>query len=80
MDHRSRVWVRRRLRSPAGWELANIPLQAAIWFGLLGFPVTVANSVGFALFTLLLLKEPGTGRPSRGSSRRRAAEGSASVV
>ncbi|MFC4015895.1 hypothetical protein ACFOY2_52400 [Nonomuraea purpurea] len=30
-----------------------------VWFGVLGFPVTAANSVGFALFALLLLEGAG---------------------
>ncbi|MCT2586447.1 hypothetical protein [Actinophytocola gossypii] len=59
MDHRSRTWIRRRLRSLAAWELINIPLQAVIWFGVLDFPVTVANGVGFALFAVLLLEGAG---------------------
>ncbi|SEH02262.1 hypothetical protein SAMN05444920_12549 [Nonomuraea solani] len=40
-------------------ELLNIPLQAVIWFVVAGFPVTVANGVGFALFALLLLQGSG---------------------
>ncbi|MEU5050608.1 hypothetical protein [Streptomyces sp. NPDC021096] len=56
MNQRSRARVRRRLRSLALLELINIPLQAVIWFGELGFPVTVANAAGFALFSLLLLE------------------------
>ncbi|MFE0147910.1 hypothetical protein ACFWY5_12240 [Nonomuraea sp. NPDC059007] len=59
MNHRSRSWIRRRLRSLAWLELLNIPLQAVIWFGVVGFPVTAANSVGFALFTLVLLEGAG---------------------
>ncbi|MFD8526479.1 hypothetical protein ACFV0L_03620 [Streptosporangium canum] len=59
MDHRSRAWAQRRLRSLVWLELLNIPLQAVIWFGMAGFPVTAANSVGFALFTLLLLEGAG---------------------
>jgi hypothetical protein len=59
MAHRSRTWIRRRLRSLLAWELTNIPLQAAIWFGVAGFPVTPANVVGFALFALLLLEGAG---------------------
>ncbi|MER5323898.1 hypothetical protein [Streptosporangium roseum] len=59
MDHRSRAWAQRRLRSLAWLELLNIPLQAVIWFGKVGFPVTAANSVGFALFALLLLEGAG---------------------
>ncbi|WP_346108969.1 hypothetical protein [Nonomuraea maheshkhaliensis] len=59
MHHRPRTWVLRRLRSLTWLELLNIPLQAVIWFGSVGFPVTVANSVGFALFALLLLEGAG---------------------
>ncbi|WP_058043760.1 hypothetical protein [Streptomyces roseifaciens] len=59
MNHRSRVWVQRRLRSLALLELLNIPLQAVIWFGVTGFPVTPANVVGFALFALLLVQGAG---------------------
>jgi hypothetical protein len=46
----------RRLRSLALGELVNIPLQAWLWFGLLGFPATAANLAGFAAFALLLLE------------------------
>ncbi|MFI0714569.1 hypothetical protein ACH4SK_28850 [Streptomyces inhibens] len=56
MNHRSRAWIQRRLRSLAFLELFNIPLQAALWFGKVGFPITPANAVGFALFALLLLQ------------------------
>ncbi|MFD8561244.1 hypothetical protein ACWDOR_39525 [Streptosporangium canum] len=56
MDHRSRPWVQRRLRSLVWLESLNIPLQAVVWFGVVGFPVTAGNSVGFALFALLLLE------------------------
>ncbi|MER5419055.1 hypothetical protein [Streptosporangium roseum] len=59
MDHRSRPWVQRRLRSLVWLELLNIPLQAVVWFGVVGFPVTVGNGVGFALFALLLLEGAG---------------------
>jgi hypothetical protein len=55
MDHRSRSWVRRRLRSLAWLELFNLPLQAVIWFGVVGFPLTAANMVGFAMFAGLLV-------------------------
>ncbi|WP_411109929.1 hypothetical protein [Streptomyces sp. c-19] len=48
--------VRRRLRSLAVGELVNVPLQAAVWFGVVGVPVTAANILGFALVTLLLLE------------------------
>ncbi len=37
-------------------ELVNIPLQAGIWFGMIGFPLTWANLAGFALFSLLLIQ------------------------
>ena len=56
MQHRSRAWVRRRLRSLAVLELLNIPLQLAIWFGAIGLPTTTVNLVGFALFAFLLLQ------------------------
>ncbi|MEQ4725683.1 hypothetical protein [Nonomuraea sp. B19D2] len=59
MDHRSRAWAERRLRSLAWLELLNIPLQAVVWFGVVGFPVTAGNSVGFTLFALLLLEGAG---------------------
>ncbi|MEV4185165.1 hypothetical protein AB0J28_27455 [Streptosporangium canum] len=59
MDHRSRPWVQRRLRSLVWLESLNIPLQAVVWFGVVGFPVTAGNSVGFALFALLLLEGAG---------------------
>lgn len=35
-------------------ELVNIPLQAAVWFGSIGFPVSAANAVGFGMFAFLL--------------------------
>ncbi|MQA82308.1 MAG: hypothetical protein GEV10_28245 [Streptosporangiales bacterium] len=56
MDHRSRSWIGRRLRSLALLELLNIPLQAVIWFAVVDLPVTVPNAVGFALFAFLLLQ------------------------
>jgi hypothetical protein len=37
-------------------EAANIPLQAVIWFGVLGLPASAVNAVGFGLFTLLLIE------------------------
>ncbi|MFI6515288.1 hypothetical protein ACIBF1_06955 [Spirillospora sp. NPDC050679] len=40
-------------------ELLNVPLQAVIWFGLGGVPVTAVNVVGFTLFALLLLEGAG---------------------
>jgi hypothetical protein len=54
MDHRSRAWVRRRLRSLAWLELFNVPLQGAVWFGVVGLPMTAPNMMGFALFAVLL--------------------------
>lgn len=48
--------VRRRLRSLALLELFNIPLQAAIWFGVLGLPLSSANLAGYAAFALLLVQ------------------------
>ncbi len=48
--------VRRRLRSLAIGELVNVPLQTAVWFGVVGVPTTAANLFGFALVTLLLLE------------------------
>ncbi len=56
MHPRSRAWVRRRLRSLALWELANIPLQFVIWFSLIDLPVTAPNLIGFALFAILLVQ------------------------
>ena len=56
MSHRSRSWVRRRLRSLALLELFNVPFQAAVWFGMVGLPVTAANAVGFGLCAFLLLE------------------------
>ncbi|MEV7230068.1 hypothetical protein AB0M79_24085 [Polymorphospora sp. NPDC051019] len=49
-----RAAIERRLRSLAVFEAANIPLQAVIWFGVLGLPGSAANLAGFALFVLLL--------------------------
>ncbi|MCH7232255.1 hypothetical protein L0U85_15535 [Glycomyces sp. L485] len=48
--------VRRRLRSLASLELINIPLQAAVWFGLLRLPPSAANLAGFCAFALLLVQ------------------------
>ena len=48
--------VRRRLRSLAVMELLNVALQAGLWFGLVGLPVTVANLIGYGLFAVLLLE------------------------
>lgn len=59
MGPRSARAVRRRIRSLAILELFNIPFQAVVWFGAIGFPVTVANAVGFGLFALLLLEGAG---------------------
>jgi heme A synthase len=58
--------IRRRLRSLALLELANIPLQAFIWFGLVGFPVTPTNIMGFSLFALLLWWGLRIGPPNSG--------------
>jgi hypothetical protein len=46
--------VRRRLRSLAALELVNIPLQATVWFGMLGLPLSPSNVVGFAAFAMML--------------------------
>ncbi|MET7419947.1 hypothetical protein [Dactylosporangium sp. NPDC005555] len=51
--------VTRRLRSLATLELVNVPLQAGVWFGLIGLPATAANLAGFALFALLLVEGAG---------------------
>ncbi|NRQ38634.1 hypothetical protein HII36_43450 [Nonomuraea sp. NN258] len=59
MRHHSRSWIKQRLRLLASLELFNIPLQAAIWFGMIGLPVSVANALGFALFALLLVEGAG---------------------
>ncbi|MGN9786012.1 hypothetical protein ACTMTF_31610 [Nonomuraea sp. ZG12] len=48
--------LRRRLRSLAVLEVANIPLQAFAWFGAIGFPATGANLTGFALFVIILIQ------------------------
>jgi hypothetical protein len=37
-------------------EVANIPLQAFIWFGVIGLPATWPSLTGFALFSLLLIQ------------------------
>lgn len=55
----NRSALRRRLRSLLILEIVNIPLQAWIWFSLIGLPVTPAGLVGFALFSLLLLQGAG---------------------
>ncbi|WP_211349263.1 hypothetical protein [Micromonospora pisi] len=51
--------VRRRLRSLATGELANIPLHPLIWIGVIGVPVTLGNVAGYLLFALLLLEGAG---------------------
>ena len=51
--------VRRRLLSLATMEIINIPLQAGLWFGMVGLPITVPNLVGFGLFALLLVEGAG---------------------
>ncbi|TMR37983.1 hypothetical protein ETD96_17290 [Actinomadura geliboluensis] len=33
----------------------NLPLQAAVWFGVIGLPMTATNLTGFAMFAALLL-------------------------
>lgn len=55
-DRRSRSGIRRRLTGLALMELANIPLQAAIWFAVIGLPMTAGNLLGFALCAVLLLE------------------------
>lgn len=50
----SRTRALRRLRSLAVGEALNIPLQAAIWFGWIGLPVSAANAAGYGAFALLL--------------------------
>lgn len=44
----------RRLRSLAVGEALNIPLQALIWFGWVGLPLSAPNAAGYAVFALLL--------------------------
>ncbi len=56
MPAATRSLIDRRLRSLAVLELVNIPLQAVVWFGVLGLPVTATSAVGFALFALLLIE------------------------
>jgi hypothetical protein len=82
VNHRSRSWIRQRLRSLACLELLNIPLQAVIWFGVVGFPVTAANIVGFALFALVLLEGAGYwfAKLRRLASRRRSLPGAGAFV
>ncbi|MFI0453506.1 hypothetical protein [Actinomadura sp. 6N118] len=55
MNDRFRSRIRRRLRSLAWLELLNVPLQAVVWFGVVGLPMTAANMVGFTLFAVLLV-------------------------
>ncbi len=54
MQHRSRAWIVRRLRSLAALELLNIPLQFVLWFGVVDLPLTTPNLIGFTLFAILL--------------------------
>jgi hypothetical protein len=54
-----RQQVDRRLRSLVTMELVNIPLQAGLWFGLVGLPVTGPNLLGFGAFALLLVQGAG---------------------
>lgn len=51
-----REGLRRRLRYLAVLEVANIPLQAFLWFGLTGLPATWPNLTGFTLFAVLLIQ------------------------
>ncbi len=51
--------VRRRLLSLGTMEVVNIPLQAGLWFGVVGLPITMPNLVGFGLFALLLVEGAG---------------------
>ncbi|MEU5941855.1 hypothetical protein ABZ807_22325 [Micromonospora sp. NPDC047548] len=48
--------VYRRLRSLTAMELVNVPLQAGLWFGLVGLPATAPNLIGFGLFAVLLIE------------------------
>ncbi|MEH1100238.1 hypothetical protein [Micromonospora sp. CPCC 205561] len=50
----TREAARRRLRSLAGWELLNVPLQAWLWFAVLGVPPTAVNLAGFGAVAGLL--------------------------
>ncbi|MFI6506304.1 hypothetical protein ACIBCT_01745 [Streptosporangium sp. NPDC050855] len=59
MNRLSRSRIQRRLRSLACLEVLNVPLQAVIWFGVFGLPVTAGNIAGFVLFALLLLEGAG---------------------
>ncbi|MER7416286.1 hypothetical protein ABT346_05775 [Micromonospora peucetia] len=51
----TREAARRRLRSLVGWELLNVPLQAWLWFRLVGVPLTAVNLAGFGAFAALLV-------------------------
>lgn len=51
-----RQTIRRRLRSLAAGELVNIPLQAGLWFGVVGLPATLPNLMGYAIFVALLIE------------------------
>lgn len=51
--------LRRHLRTLCAGELVNVPLQAALWFGLVQVPATPANPCGYGLFSLLLLQGAG---------------------
>ncbi|MEV3987103.1 hypothetical protein [Nonomuraea sp. NPDC049758] len=53
-----RASVRRRMKTLAVLEFVNIPLLAGVLTGVLGMPLTVANSAGLAL-VLLVLAEGG---------------------
>jgi hypothetical protein len=56
MQHRSRAWITRRLRSHATLELLNIPLQFVMWFLVVELPLTAPNLIGFALLAILLVQ------------------------
>ncbi|MEU6075511.1 hypothetical protein [Micromonospora sp. NPDC047074] len=51
----TRAAARRRLRSLLGWELLNVPLQAWLWFAVVGVPLTAVNLAGFGAFAALLV-------------------------
>lgn len=44
------------MRNLAILEFVNISLWAVAWFGVLGFPLSVANLAGFAAFAALLVQ------------------------
>jgi hypothetical protein len=46
----------RQLRSLTVGEGLNIPLQAFIWFGMVGLPVSLANAAGYGVFALVLVE------------------------